>query len=104
MQLILSLTWRCWRQADVHPVLSYVLVSHMHTSRVYVEVKDRGSHTPIAKAAGGKDREYMNTLSEKGEGTRGAGMTGPQEEEEGDQVTADNTKGGWWQQSDGIKH
>lgn len=53
-------------------MLSYVLVSHMHTSRVYVEVKDQDSLTSIAKAAGGKDREYMNTLSEaKGLGVGG---------------------------------
>lgn len=56
---------------------------------MYVEVKDQGSHTSVAKAAGGQDRDYMSTLPERGEGA--GGMTGPQEEEtsEGNQVMAE---------------
>lgn len=45
MQLILSLKWR----------------PHQDTSGVHVEVKDQGS----------RDRGYMGTLPERGEGTPG---------------------------------
>lgn len=31
-----------------------------------MEGKDQGSHTSIAKAAGGKDREYRGPVSERG--------------------------------------